>query len=302
MENRTEILNKIERYLPMKIGTNLFVNRIIENKGTNKIDVSIGISVPRIIYDDELQKQFIKFIRFDDLYKIDFDITKEGDVLTSIKLNAIYDKFRQREQRLIYNVESIILDEIYPNLIEISLIRNNLKMIYVVLASIIAKKIFTQKEINKFPKRERLEKYVSFLEEYGIIRKNSSGDYIEGNIPIELHKAIKNKDETEVLRHTFGYALKSGRKYLKDELNLHFLDTYIAMVTTYYYLSARVGKLIQVTNETFFSEFMEMYSKNINSSKFFGYLTELNSALILNKKGSMYFGDKGILDKIMDLF
>ena len=123
-----------------------------------------------------------------------------------------------------------------------------------------------------------------------------------GNIPIELHNALKNKDENEVLRYTFGYVLKDGRKYLKDELNLHMLDTFISIATTYYYLSARVGKLIQLSNDTFFNEFNEIYNKNINSSKFVGYLTELNTSYILNKKGSMYLGDNLILDKIKSLF
>src|SRR3989344_2743192 len=268
-----EVINKIKRFIPLKIGTNLYVNEIAEVSGTNKIVVSIGISVPRIIYDDSLQKQYIKFIRFDNLYKIEFDINEKSEISTIINLAVIYDKFAQRESRLIFNIENIILDEIYPKLIEISLIKNNLRMIYVILAGVVANKIFTQREIDRFPKRERLKKYISFLEQYGIIRKNKEGDYVAGNIPIELHNALKNKDENEVLRYTFGYVLKDGRKYLKDELNLHMLDTFISIATTYYYLSARVGKLI-----------------------------ELNTSYILNKKGSMYLGDNLILDKIKSLF
>jgi len=297
-----EVINKIKRFIPLKIGTNLYVNEIAEVSGTNKIVVSIGISVPRIIYDDSLQKQYIKFIRFDNLYKIEFDINEKSEISTIINLAVIYDKFAQRESRLIFNIENIILDEIYPKLIEISLIKNNLRMIYVILAGVVANKIFTQREIDRFPKRERLKKYISFLEQYGIIRKNKEGDYVAGNIPIELHNALKNKDENEVLRYTFGYVLKDGRKYLKDELNLHMLDTFISIATTYYYLSARVGKLIQLSNDTFFNEFNEIYNKNINSSKFVGYLTELNTSYILNKKGSMYLGDNLILDKIKSLF
>ncbi len=302
MAIKQETIDRIKRYIPLKIGTNLYINKISEVSGTNKINVLVGISVPRIIYDDNLEKQYIKFVRFDNLYEIEFEVNKEGQVSTIINPTAIYDKFSQKEQRLIYNVENIILDHIYPNLIEVSLIRNNLRMIYVILAGITSNKIFTQKEINKFPKRERLKRYVSFLEQYGIIRKNQNGDYVEGNIPIELQKALKDKNELEVLRYTFGYVLKDGRKYLKDELKLYMLDTFIAIATTYYYLSARMGTLIKMNNETFFGEFNDMYEKNINQSKFVGYLTELNSSLILNKKGEMYFGDNKILQKVSSLF
>ena len=296
------IKDKIKRFIPLKIGTNLYVNKIDELSGTNKINVSVGISVPRIIYDDEIQKQYIKFIRIDNLYNIEFEVDKNGEVSTIVNPLVIYDKFSQREHRLIYNVENIILDEIYPNLIEVSLIRNNLRMIYLILAGITANKVFTRKEINKFPKKERLKRYVSSLEQYGIIRSNQNGDYVEGNIPIQLHKALKDKNELEVLKYTFGYVLKDGRKYLKDELNLHMLDTFISIATTYYYLSARIGELIKMNNETFFNEFGEMYEKNINQSKFVGYLTELNSSLILNKKGEMYFGNNEILERVKTLF
>ena len=293
-----EIVNKIRRFIPLKIGTNLYINKIDEISGTNKIEVSIGISVPKIIYDDNIQKQYIKFIKFDNLYNIEFEIDKENNVSTVINHAVIYDKFTQKEKRLISNIENIILDDIYPKLIEISLIKDNLRMIYVVLAGIRSNKIFTQKEIEKFPKKKRLKKYISFLEQYGIIRKNQDGDYVEGNIPIQLHKALKDKNENEVLKYTFGYVLKDGRKYLKEELNLYMLDTFIAIATTYYYLSARIGKLIQINNETFFDEFTNIYGRNVNSSKFVGYLTELNSSNILNKVENMYFGNNQILMKI----
>ena len=294
-----EITNKIKRYLPMKVGTNLYVNEMKEVSGTNKIEVSIGISVPRIIYDDHIMKQYIKFVKFDHLYMVEFEVGKDNNVSAVINPEVIYDRFFQRQIRIITNVENLILDQIYPKLIRISLIKDNLRIIYIILNTISTKKKITSEDIAKFPKKkERVMKYLSFLEQYGIIRKNSEDDYVEGNVPIELQRALENKDEMEVLEYTFGYVLKDGRKYLKDELNLHMLDTFIEIATTYYYLSAKVGKLISINDDTFLQEFRQIYDRDINPNKFLGYLTELQITKVLNKSGNIYSGDNSMLNRI----
>lgn len=302
MVTKEEIAKKIKRYLLLKIGTNLYINEVNQIKGTNKWEVAVGVSVPRVIYDDDLQKQYIKFIKFDNIYVIEFEINKEGEISTVCNPDAIYDKLSQRHTRIINNVENIILDEIYPKLIRVSLIKNNLRMVYVILNNIYSQQKMTQEEIERYPKKERLKKYLLFLEQYGIIRKNSEGDYVEGNIPIELQKALKDKNEIEVLEYTFGYVLKDGRKYLKEELNLKMLDTFIEIATTYYYLAARIGKLISIDNNTFLYEFEEIYDRSINSSKFLGYLTELQAANVINKRNNMYSGDDVVLHRIEKSF
>ena len=68
----------------MKIGTNIYINSVSEVSGTSKIEVSLGISAPRIIYDDNLKKQFIKFVKFDNISKVEFEVNKEGSVTTII--------------------------------------------------------------------------------------------------------------------------------------------------------------------------------------------------------------------------
>lgn len=99
MGAKAEIVREIYRYIPRKIGTNIYVNSISEVSGTNKIVVSIGISVPRIIYDDLLQKQYIKFTKFDNIYDIEFEVDKEGRVITVINPSVIYDKFQQSHDK-----------------------------------------------------------------------------------------------------------------------------------------------------------------------------------------------------------
>ncbi len=297
----TQLLTKIKKHLVMKIGTNLYICETKNIEGTNKIAVSLGVSVPRIIYDDRIQKQYIKFIKFDNIYTIEYELDNLGNVQAVANPKVIFDKFLEKEKRLRFNVENIILDEIYPKLIKISLIKNNLRPIYVILNKIFFDKKFTQNDLNNSPKKERMKKYLKFLEDYGIIRKNSQGDFVEGNIPIELQKALENKKEMEVLEYTFGYVLKDGRKYLREELHLTMIDTFISIVTTYYYLASNIGKLIQISNATFFDEFKELYSKEVNNAKFLGYLTELQSANVLNKRDNLYYGEGSILQKLSSI-
>ena len=62
--DENQIKNKILNYICHKIGTSMYINSFNRKSGTNKITISLGYSIPRVIYDDELKKQFIKFIKF----------------------------------------------------------------------------------------------------------------------------------------------------------------------------------------------------------------------------------------------
>ena len=290
---------KIRQFIVRNIGTHTYITQMNAVKGTNKFNATLGVSLPKTIIDDEEKKQYIKFLKFNDIYGLEFEINNEGRITASYNLNILYDNIEKKEMRLKYAISNTILDEIYPNLMNIDLVKNNLRPIYVVLNDIFTNKVLSKETVRQHPRKDRFGRYVKFLLDYGIIRQNSKGDYVQGNIPIGLQEALKNKNEQEVLRYTFGYVLKDGRKYLKEELHLYMLDVFVSIITAYYYLSMRVKRIIKVKFDTFLEDYIETYQRNTHPSKFLSYLNDLVTAGVLSYKRSCYYGDSDILKKIM---
>ena len=291
---------KIRQFIVRNIGTHTYITQMNAVKGTNRFNAALGVSLPKTIIDDEAKKQYIDFLKFDDVYNLEFEINNAGRITAVYNLKILYDNIEKKEMRLKYAISNIILDEIYPNLMSIDLVKNNLRPIYVILNDIFTNKVLSDETIRRDPKKDRLVRYVKFLLDYGIIRQNSKGDYVQGNIPIGLKEALKNKAEQEVLRYTFGYVLKDGRKYLKEELHLYMLDVFVSIITAYYYLSMKVKRIIKVKFDTFLDDYTETYQKTkTHPSKFLSYLKDLVTAGVLSHERSYYYGDADILKKIL---
>ena len=291
---------KIKQFIVRNMGTHLYITQMNAVEGTNRFNATLGVSLPKTIIDDEAKKQYIEFLKFDDIYKLDFEINQKRQITAVYNLKNLYDNIEKKEMRLKHAISNAILDEIYPNLMNIDLIKNNLRPIYVILNDVFTNKVLSNEAIKRHPRKDRFRRYVKFLLDYGIIRQNSKGDYVRGNIPIALQHALENKNEQEVLRYTFGYVLKDGRKYLKEELHLNMLDVFLSIITAYYYLSIKVNKIIKVKFETFLEDYVETSQRIIHRSKFSSYLQDLVTAGVLSyKKNSYYYGDENILKKLV---
>ncbi|MFW5983324.1 MAG: hypothetical protein ACOCQ4_02395 [bacterium] len=292
-----KIKNKLQRELMLNISDNLFIESVNQKKGSDDFLVGVGASLPKIIYDDYLEKRYIKFLKYSSLTTLHFKLNKHDNFILKSKVR-IGEKIENREARMRFKVEELVLDEIHSDLINVPLIKNNLRPIYTILNTIFKNRRFTDVDVKGYSKPSRLKKYLGFLVGLDIIRKDSRGNYVEGNIPIQIQKDIRSGNEDNVLAHAFGYALKHGRKYLRDELNLRMVDTYLRIVTTYYLLAKRMNTLIQINKNTFAEELYNTYGRKIPESKFLGYLEELSSIGIFNDTKSNYFGNESLLRKI----
>jgi len=295
MEN-TKLKNIVMTFLQRKVGTNIHINEMKTEEGSNKVLVVIGVSLPRMTYDDANQKQYLRFIKFDNLFSFEASIDRSGQINAKVDPKIFFERVFKKEDRLKSEVESIILDKIYPNLVDIPLIRTFLRPIYTILSEIFYRGEFSKIKIDSYPNKERLLRYLSFLKDFDIIRKNSDGNYVKGNIPIELISALKNKDESEVLRHVFGYVIRDGRKYIKEELKLSMVEAFLKVITSYYLSALNVERVIQIDEQTFYDELHEQYPEyKIHESKFLSHLNDLTSANILKKDKNFFSGDLNLL-------
>lgn len=294
--NETQLKQKVMNFVCHKLGTSMYINSFGHKKGTNKINISLGYSLPRVVYDDEQKKQFIKFVKFDDIVQLTFSINTSGEVYTEYDLKVIFETIDKRKYRLQRRIEKIILDEIYPKLFDVPLLQNKFRPIYNILNHIWISNKFTHGDWFSYRERDKLMKYLTFLENLEMIRKDKNNDYVMGNIPTELKHALRKGSDVEVLKSLFGYSLKEGRKYLKEELHVPMVDVYIEIISAYYYLASKVNKSVKLTADTFYEEFRSIYDKSrVHKTKFFAYLTDLTEAKILQRSDNFYMGDDKVL-------
>lgn len=293
---------KIRNYICHHIGTSIYISSLRYKSGTNKVNVILGYSIPRVIYDDAMEKQYIKFVKLNNVAELVFKIDKSGQLITDYDLKYIYETIHKKKYRLHRKVEKLILDEIYPKLFDIPLLQNKFRPIYKILNHIWISNKFKVEDLNSYKEKDKLIKYFDFLENLDMIRRDKNNNYVWGNIPTELRKQIENENsQLEILKKLFGYSLKEGRKYLREELNLPMVDVYIEIVSAYYYLSSQINKTISLSPETFYEEFISVYPQTrVNKTNFFGYLTDLLEAKIVTKKDNLFEGDEKILKSFME--
>lgn len=296
-----ELNNRIKRKVLDELGSNFFINEINTLKGSNKLDISLNLTIPKTFYDLKNNQRYIRFIKYKNVHTIQGSIDKESNIKLSFDKNRISENIDSKEKVIKAKIENIILDEIYPKLINISLVKDHFRPIYSILHTIFTKHKFEEIDLKGIPnnKKERVKKYLKFLSEINIIRKLSKEEtYIQGNIPIQIQEALKTNDESSVLSRTFGFILKNHRKYLKDQLNLRMLDPYIKVITTYYFISKNIGKPIEINSDYLSGEYKEFYGSKIGTNKLSLYLEDLYRADVLNKEENNYLGNASLLAKI----
>lgn len=304
--NKNKIKRQIEDCLKRQISINTNINKI-KNIQENKVTVSLNYFIPKIIFDDSLKKQYIKFIRLSSFYDATFKLDSKG-IRPLFDKNFLYKKIHSDLNRHEKLIEDLILDKIYPNLVKIPLIKNQLTPIYTILLEIITNNHITKEELCRMRRQDKVKRYISFLEGLQIIKKDKNGNYVEGNIPISLkHKLQKTEKgkllddnvKEEVLACTFGYALKEGKKYLLEELKLTAITPFLRIAVFYYSLASQIKNLNKMTRKTFF-EVYTAQNPNVKviSSQLNNHLQDMVNAGILKKQHSFFFGKKDILDAI----
>lgn len=302
---QTKIKKLIEEYIRRKISLNIKIEKI--EKAENKITAELTYFIPKMVFDDSLQKQFIKFIKLNNFYEAKFSWEATG-------ISPLFDKkflYKNRDlelkkQQII--VENLIFDTIYPKLVRIPLIKNQLTPIYTILLEVITNGKMTKTELSNMRKQDRIKKYVQFLEGLGIIRKDTNGDLVEGNIPIELKDRIqKHRDngidivsKEEVLACTFGYALKEGKKYLLEELRLTSVKPFLRLAVFYYSMASQTNYLNKMTGETFYETYIaENPEIDLIRSQLNNQLQDMVNAGILARQNNFFLGKKDILTAVI---
>ena len=93
------ILKKVKRYVSREIGTNVILKNPELISGKNTIIADLNISKPKIIYDDKTKERYIKFLRYDNVTKVEFSLDKSGTKMniSRTKLSEMIKKRRKED-------------------------------------------------------------------------------------------------------------------------------------------------------------------------------------------------------------
>lgn len=302
--NKNKVTKQIEDYFKRKVSVNISINKIIKIK-ENEVTVSLNYFVPKMIFDDSIKKQYIKFVKLSSVYEAKFKVDTAG-LNPLFEKNFIHKKINKeliKHQKL---VENLILDNIYPNLVKIPLIKNQLSPIYTILLEVITNHNISNDELKKMRKPDRVKRYIKFLEGLEIIKQDNNNNYVQGNIPLGLKETLQKANgviddnlKEEVLAYTFGYALKEGKKYLLEELKLTAITPFLRIAVFYYSLASQIKSLNKMTRETFFDTYTTANPNlRIIPSQLSNQLQDMVNAGIFEKRNYFFFGKENILNAV----
>jgi len=267
----------------------------VKTENNNKV-ASLSSVIPKVIFDDKHDKRVVKFLKINDIGKITID--RENKFVFETKPEQIRERINQSLIDIQMRSEQIVLSVVYDRLVKIAMVRTTLNPIFNVLKAVYEKKL-TKDSLLRYPKRERYERYIKFLCDLDILREQKDR-YSEGNLFIQVEKALNNEDEEKVINRVFGLTIKEGKTYLLNNLNINVLKPFIRISNVYYSCSALFNKLLYIRKENLYSRYLNAYDINTNFVNFQSYLNQLNIAKILHEDDYVY-GNKSVFEKINEL-
>lgn len=258
---------------------------------SSKVFLNLSSVFPRSIFDDKEKKLLIKFLRFENLGRIELDDQK---IVSFTSSEEMVKRMKESFEEIELKSERVILSSIYEKLAKIAMVRTSLNPIYNLLKAVYDGKLLKSK-LDKYPKSERYKKYVNFLCNLGILKEESS-KYVGGNYFIEIEKGLKRKDEELILNKIFGLVVKEGKTYLFNNLNITVVKPFIRVSNVYYSQSYLAGKLLSLKKESLLNNYNKAYNLKTAEVNFDSYLDQLKKADILEENGFVE-GNKEIFSR-----
>ena len=75
------------------------------------------------------------------------------------------------------------------------------------------------------------------------------------------------------------------------------VESYLKIITIYYYCFSAEDKLLKVDNSSYLQEYKNTYNTRINETKFISYLSDLANIGVLKREHNLYYGNECIFLK-----
>jgi hypothetical protein len=292
-QNADATLNSI---IKRKLGSRVFISQkqAIDKSKTNMI---LGIYIPQFIDDSKLAKRKLRYLKFGSVGILETKKEKDNIQVLLPKTEELIERISTKMNRLVFSVESTLLQSTYQKLVKIPLVSNSLDPIRDILVEIRENNEFDMDRFIRTRGEAKAIKYIQFLEGLELIRK-SENKYIAGNQFNLTQKEFKG-DEKKIYNLLLAYVLKNGLAYIKEYLRLTAITPYIKLSTSYYLPSSEGGSLLSLTQNMLIQYHSNIYGGKPLERKTYTHISHMVEAGIFNKEdGKFIIGNDDVLHDV----
>jgi hypothetical protein len=312
-KTKNEIDQKLPRFLKRNFGQGIYISK--KREVDDKIYLfSIGNCYPAFFHRPVDKPPVIKFANFKNIstVKVEWsEFDKKFKVTIPSRKNLI-DKNKEKYSSIITSVENSLLDTTRLHYVKIPLVQNAMSRIIRILLDL---EDYSQINLSHYYKRDRekLLKYLKFLEDMDYVRKENEL-YVEGNrLNIIKHDLNKLESDRETLfNKILADVLKIGYPYMKKHLRLFQIVPYLRITTSYYYPSYQFEELLSIRKPEFTNfiadyrySFYNIRSKALNGhpdSKLSKQINDVINSDIFEVKNENIIGNETIFNDFTKSF
>lgn len=302
-KTKDSIKTNLVQLVKNRYGFGVFIKDLDLSK--NSIDVPLGVYIPRIIDDTSRDQRTVKFLEFNSIGKLQIEKEKDTFKVALPNSNEIHDRIKGKMAKLLFGVETSLLETTQDKLIKISSVRLALNPIREILNEIKSKNEINLSTLLKYRDEKKVRRYISLLESLDLIKKSSKSDVIfeQGNNFIELEKDLVEHGERRLYNKLLAHTLKFGYGYIKEYLKLTSIIPYIRLSTSYYLPASESESLIMLKREDIFDNHASIYGIRPFETRASNQISQLiDDAEIFGEENNFIVGKQDILDDAHSAF
>ncbi|MEM4251741.1 MAG: hypothetical protein QW828_07910, partial [Candidatus Bathyarchaeia archaeon] len=256
--------------------------------------IQLRSDYPRLIRDDRAGEKILRFLSMEKLGSITFNEKMRFVRASSRKeclkaLGSYLNMWRDRAEKIIVTASSDQLSRIG----EIQWVLAPIRMI---VSNLIQKETISFEEVIRLRhRRSKVEKYLKFLADVGIVRPVEDG-YTYGNLLAALGEKLIGEDlNTAVLSHI----IRDHYSMLRQIFDIRQISPFIHIESSYYCPALEADKLLYRKEESIVSQYASVYGDNPLRARYV--LNELVHVDALRYDRPYYYGNEQLFDRMQEM-
>lgn len=293
-KDRASLDANINTIVKRRLGNGVFVSSL-GISSSKKFDMVLGIYVPKIIDNPKTNKRMIRFLKFDSVGILEVE-KENGTFNVSLpKPDEVSKRLTNKMSKLVFGVESTLLETIYSKLVEIPVIQTSLNPIREILVYIYKNNEFRFTSLEKERGSRKASRYTSFLESLSLIKK-INGVIQAGEKFNDIRVALREQNEKAFYNRLLADVLKNGYGYIREYLKLTAIIPYLRWSNSYYLPSAEIDELLLLDYKELSNNHHNIYGVYPEERKAQNQISRLADVGIFKEEENYFVGDKKVLN------
>ncbi|RLE39441.1 hypothetical protein DRJ17_00645 [Candidatus Woesearchaeota archaeon] len=257
------ILKKAREIVVKKYWNGISLNKDV-TKLKNEIEIYLDFLVPKRIFDQELNTEFVYFIKLRNVGLIKLD-NKGGLMNYSDSKEIVYNAL-EKYKELHKLRERIIIRLLSSQIVRIPGIHQALTPLRIVLDAFYRKDHHADSLSKSFDKKQI--RYIKFLIDFGYLRKEKDIITLDNKYISKLEREIGKGNRNKILNRLLSDVFKETYRTLIRDMKLTVLVPYIGIVATFYNIIIDFGKNIKLPIGYVYKQYKELYQSGLNEESF----------------------------------